>query len=83
MTLAINKDGTENTKGVETLGLPYYAATYIVGKTGVSLAVTSAITSALLWNWEETKAAFRKADDPATEDPHRTITKKYAQFPEW
>ncbi|KAA1097759.1 hypothetical protein PGT21_019079 [Puccinia graminis f. sp. tritici] len=83
MSLAMNKDGTENIKGVETLGLPYYAVTYIVGKTGVSLAVTSAITSALLWNWEETKAAFRKTDDPATEDPHRTITKKYAQFPEW
>ncbi|KAA1097772.1 hypothetical protein PGT21_019321 [Puccinia graminis f. sp. tritici] len=83
LTTTIHKNGTENFHGVEALGLPYYAPTYIVGKTGVSLAVTSAITGALIWNWEETKAAFRKGDNPGTEDPHRTITKKYAQFPEW
>jgi hypothetical protein len=83
LTTAIYKNGTENFHGVKALGLPYYAPTYIVGKTGVSLAVTSAITGALIWNWEETKAAFRKGDNPGTEDPHRTITKKYAQFPEW
>ncbi|WAQ86087.1 hypothetical protein PtA15_6A717 [Puccinia triticina] len=83
LTTTINRNGTENIQGVEKLGLPYYAISYIVGKVGVSLAVSAAITSAFLWNWEETKAAFRKGDNHATEDPHRTITKKYREFPEW
>jgi len=84
LTTTIFTNGTENFQGVETLGLPWFAVTFIVGKIGVCLAVTSAITNVFLYNWPEIKAAFRTEEDgDATEDPHRKITKKYAQFPPW
>jgi len=84
LTTTIFKNGTEDFRGVETLGLPWYAVTFIVGKIGVCLSVTSAVTNVFLYNWPEIKAAFRtEGDGNATEDPHRKITKKYAQFPSW
>ncbi|PLW26186.1 hypothetical protein PCANC_21232 [Puccinia coronata f. sp. avenae] len=83
LTTTIYPNGTENVQGVKSLGLPWYAVTYIIGKTGVCLAVTSAITTALLYNLAEIKAAFGKGGDDETEDPHRKINKKYAQFPGW
>ncbi|KAI9628227.1 hypothetical protein KEM48_011745 [Puccinia striiformis f. sp. tritici PST-130] len=79
----IHRDGTENVEGVAALGLPYHSPTFIVCQVGSSLAVTSAITTAIVCNWEDIKAAFRKGESGETEDPHRTITKNYTQFPEW
>ncbi|KAI7966271.1 hypothetical protein MJO29_002019 [Puccinia striiformis f. sp. tritici] len=83
LTTTIHRDGTENVEGVAALGLPYHSPTFIVCQVGSSLAVTSAITTAIVCNWEDIKAAFRKGESGETEDPHRTITKNYTQFPEW
>lgn len=83
LTTAIFKNGTENVTSTEILGLPHYATTSVVGKSGISLAVSSAITTAIIYNWDDLRNACSNNGGEIAEDPHRKITKKYKQFPNW
>ncbi|KAI8462073.1 OPT oligopeptide transporter protein-domain-containing protein [Phakopsora pachyrhizi] len=83
LTTAVYPNGTEVVEGVEALGLPRYATTFVLGKAGISLALSSAISGAILFNWPVLKAIFQKSDKNELEDPHRTITKNYKEFPNY
>ncbi|CAH7684753.1 putative oligopeptide transporter [Phakopsora pachyrhizi] len=83
LTTAVYPNGTEVVEGVEALGLPRYATTFVLGKAGISLALSSAISGAILYNWPVLKAIFQKSDKNELEDPHRTITKNYKEFPNY
>ncbi|EGG05654.1 putative oligopeptide transporter [Melampsora larici-populina 98AG31] len=82
LSRALFDNGTENTVEVEKMGLPWYSTAIVIGNAGTAFSVSSAITAAILFNWTELSAMFSSTNQKALEeDPHRTITKHYSDFP--
>ncbi|KAG0142150.1 hypothetical protein CROQUDRAFT_67552 [Cronartium quercuum f. sp. fusiforme G11] len=82
ITRAIFENGTENAQEVEAMGLPSFATTYVLGKAGIAFSVSSAIVTAIMFNFNDLRAALSSSESDATlEDPHRSITKNYRDFP--
>lgn len=76
-TQTVNDDGTENIQGVDRLGLPSFSTAFIIGLSGILLAVSSSISNGLLFHWKEISTVFKQTGDSVLEDPNRTICKSY------
>ncbi|KAH9816870.1 putative oligopeptide transporter [Melampsora americana] len=84
LTRALFANGTENTVEVENMGLPSYATSIVIGIAGTAFSVSSAIAAAISFNWKELSTIFSSSNpDASQEDPHRSITKHYPDFPTW
>ncbi|KAF7307085.1 OPT oligopeptide transporter [Mycena indigotica] len=77
--LILNDDFTLNTQKLETVGLPWFSASYTIAKIGASLSFGATITHMLLFNgkqvWNAVKTG-RKCDDP-----HYLKMKVYDEVP--
>ncbi|KAG0149180.1 hypothetical protein CROQUDRAFT_714146 [Cronartium quercuum f. sp. fusiforme G11] len=81
-TASIWPNGTENVDAVRQMGLPRIATTVLLGKAFTCMGAAAAFTSAFLYHWRDMKAVISRTGEAASkEDPHRTITKQYRQFP--
>lgn len=81
-TAAVWPNGTENIEAVQRMGTPRMASSAILNKAFTCLATSAAFTGAFLYHWRDMKAVlFGFGTAASKEDPHRTITKTYRQFP--
>ncbi|KAH9822400.1 OPT oligopeptide transporter protein-domain-containing protein [Melampsora americana] len=80
-SLVINPDGTENTKAIAELGMPFFATSYILGKSFVCFAASAAFTTAILKKWRTIVSMVRREDVPI--DPDREVCSKLKDFPMW
>ncbi|EGG07769.1 uncharacterized protein MELLADRAFT_105630 [Melampsora larici-populina 98AG31] len=82
VTAAIWPNGTENVDAVRLMGTPRMATTAIIGKSFTCMGASAAFTGLFLYHWKDLKSViFRRGQGGSQEDPHRTITKNYRQFP--
>ncbi|CAH7667741.1 OPT oligopeptide transporter protein-domain-containing protein [Phakopsora pachyrhizi] len=82
LTSAVFPNGTENLASVEGLGIPMMPTATILGKSFNCAASSAAVMATILYHWKDIKSVvMRSKSGGAREDPHRTIVKKYRQFP--
>ncbi|MBW0475763.1 hypothetical protein O181_015478 [Austropuccinia psidii MF-1] len=77
----IKADGTPDSDAIKHMGLPRLTATDVVAQTFASLAATSAITHAIIYNYDILKSVLLKNKQNIKLDPHRLVCKKYDDFP--
>lgn len=80
-SLVINPDGTENTKAIAELGMPYFSTSYILGKAFVCFAASAAFTTAILKKWRTIVSMIRR--EKVSIDPDREVCRKLKDFPMW
>lgn len=82
VTAAVWPNGTENVDAVRLMGTPRMATTAILGKAFTCMGASAAFTGVFLYHWKDLRSViFRRGQASSQEDPHRTITKKYREFP--
>ncbi|WAQ88752.1 hypothetical protein PtA15_10A171 [Puccinia triticina] len=80
---AINADGTANEAFIQTVGLPFFTATFYLIQILTSAYLTSSLSHAFLNNYHLIGPLLKRLKSPEEIDPHRVVCQKYKDFPLW
>lgn len=69
----VNSDGTQNSLGVQEIGLPTFSTALIIGLSGILLAASSSITTGAFFHWNEISGIFKHRSDQHRCNPYRDV----------
>lgn len=83
LTEVVFENGTANEEGIHRLGIPFFTASFVLGKSMSCLATTSSITTALFFTFFTLKRKFKEGFLNASEKicPHRSVTMHLPDMP--